>query len=377
MDKHIEESTEKETKIDIPDFVDLTTYRTEELQKQISEAEDISYIPKEILEHATFDTTFKWPEKLPDGFNPEKIIEEAKNPGLEIHKLHEDGITGKGITVAIIDQKLSESHIEFKDNLISNKEYSPDGMPEIIKEGTSMHGPAVASIFVGKNCGIAPDAKLFYSGIGSTKDSFFGYIKALEDIIEYNKTHNEKIKIVSVSKGHGGREIPGTEEWIKTKQIAKDFGITVIDSNYLLDNLMSRGGTKINKDKFDDYEPSLDNKSMTEQLKTVDKNSDAYKMYQNYLNTVDERVIVPCDYRTLASGKGDGEYRYQSSAGISWSIPYLAGVFALAMQVNPDLTNKIFLEIVHNTVGKTRKGLKVINPEGIIEEVKKMVEEEK
>ena len=58
------------------------------------------------LLQATFDSKTIWPDKLPDSFIPEEIMEQYKNPGLNLRSLHEKGITGKGVGIAIIDQPL-------------------------------------------------------------------------------------------------------------------------------------------------------------------------------------------------------------------------------------------------------------------------------
>ena len=58
------------------------------------------------LMYADFDNKTIWPESMPDSFNPEKIMELGKNPGLGVNKLHKQGITGKGVSIAIIDQAL-------------------------------------------------------------------------------------------------------------------------------------------------------------------------------------------------------------------------------------------------------------------------------
>ena len=55
--------------------------------------------------------------------SPEKLLEEGKNPGLGIRKLHEQGITGTGVVVGIIDQRISPTHLEFRDSIVSNREY--------------------------------------------------------------------------------------------------------------------------------------------------------------------------------------------------------------------------------------------------------------
>lgn len=52
-----------------------------------------------VLIKTSFDTQTKWPpkNKLPKNFDPQKIIEISKDPGLGIKALHKSGITGKGV----------------------------------------------------------------------------------------------------------------------------------------------------------------------------------------------------------------------------------------------------------------------------------------
>jgi hypothetical protein len=55
-----------------------------------------------------------------------------------------------------------------------------------------------------------------------------------------------------------------------------------------------------------------------------------------------ERLLVPMDARTTASPTGHGDYVYYANGGWSWSVPYLAGLYALACQVRPDITPELF-----------------------------------
>ena len=54
---------------------------------------------KKLLEETRFDSRTKWPEpnKMPDGFDSARLLEEGKNPGLGIRNLHKQGIDGHGI----------------------------------------------------------------------------------------------------------------------------------------------------------------------------------------------------------------------------------------------------------------------------------------
>ena len=58
------------------------------------------------------------------------------------------------------------------------------------------------------------------------------------------------------------------------------------------------------------------------------------------------------DSRTLASFTGADEHFFCRSGGWSWSIPYIAGVYALACQVEPKITPERFWELAMKT-GRT------------------------
>ena len=119
--------------------------------KDISDLDLSAYNMQDI----TFDDKTAWPidvAKRPKGYTQlKKIIEYGKNPGLGIQSLHKKGIDGTGLSMAIIDQHLS-GHIEYDDNLVH---YEEIGRRDVHQKG-SMHGSAVASIAVGKTCGVAP-----------------------------------------------------------------------------------------------------------------------------------------------------------------------------------------------------------------------------
>lgn len=113
-----------------------TVFRFEDFRGKDLSEENFSNTPIDVLKTIEFDTETVWPEreKLPNNFAPEKFLEESKNPGLGIKELHEQGITGQGVAVAIIDQKLDIGHPEYKNSVIGYTEYG-----EAEKEEISMH----------------------------------------------------------------------------------------------------------------------------------------------------------------------------------------------------------------------------------------------
>jgi hypothetical protein len=84
--------------------------------------EDLSVVDD--FSKLSFNTDTIWPKILPDGFDPNQILEYNKNPGLGIQELHKEGITGKGVGIAIIDLTLLLDHEQYKDNLCSMKRYT-------------------------------------------------------------------------------------------------------------------------------------------------------------------------------------------------------------------------------------------------------------
>lgn len=54
-------------------------------------------------------------------------------------------------------------------------------------------------------------------------------------------------------------------------------------------------------------------------------------------------IWVPMDSRCTANFTGNEDYVFYRSGGLSWSVPYLAGLYALCCQVKPDITPEQFL----------------------------------
>lgn len=318
------------------------------------------------LKNFRFDSKTKWPNNLPDGFNPKLLMELGKDPGLNIKSLHEKGITGKGIGIAIIDQSLLVNHEEYKHQLMLYHSYS-----SLNNNISSQHGPAVASIAVGKNIGVAPESKLYfiaddYALYTSNDDSgnrtinLEYYIKDIERLIELNKTlnYNEKIRVISISVGFDNNQ-KNIDEFNSAVIKARGEGIEILcygDGNLM--NEYSGMGRKLygNPNLIEDLRPSN-------------------------LGSLNEEypLLVPMNNRTLASGSGVSDYDYMPIGGVSWIVPYIAGLYSLSCQVKPDITFRDFTNIARRTgkmvtvsdeTGTYSFGL-VIDPESIIAELQR------
>jgi hypothetical protein len=85
----------------------------------------------------------------------------AVNPGDDVLRLHERGIKGRNIGIAVIDRFLLTGHREFGDRLRWYDEIDANA-----GDTAEWHGTATASIAAGKTVGVAPEADLYFVGLG-------------------------------------------------------------------------------------------------------------------------------------------------------------------------------------------------------------------
>ncbi len=294
----------------------------------------------------TFDSQTVWPpaDKLPAGFEPTRLLEEGKNPGLGVRKLHAAGIDGKGVGIAIIDQPLLKEHEQYKDRIVTYTEVDTDGA------GPQMHGPAVASIAVGKECGVAPGASLYYFAVPSWKwMRNEPWAEQLERVIELNRTltNTPKIRVVSVSLGAFSQR-PNPACWNAAVKKAEENDILVVTCDPQFLRLAT--------------------------LKRLEDRPDpgAADYVRGWFGYPAGALCVPAANRTLASFRGPQCYTYDRTGGLSWTVPYVAGVAALAWQVNPSLKPQEVLELLKRTASTTAAGA-VLNPTAVLEAVKNPV----
>lgn len=329
------------------------------------------------LLNSDFDTKTIWPNDLPSKFNPSKVIEMSKNPGLGISALHSSGITGKNINIAIIDGWMPDNHTEYKEKLaMCNNNNSPSDL--------KFHGSAVTSIAIGKNTGVAPEANLYFisaSNFNSGKADFTAYAKAIEEIVEINKKLDNKIRVLSISTGWAPDSVGYTELNNAIKK-AVDENIFVVTSNMF----------EIYANKFYFYGVEIDalmDRDTSKNYKVVNwdkwtymaNNSTGFeKYYEENFDKVQPAVqlLVPVGCKTVASQTGKDEYTFFRTSGWSWGIPYIAGLYALSCQAKPDITPDEFWEVSIRTgeqriieKGDKRYIGKLVNPQKLIAELVK------
>ena len=304
---------------------------------------------KALIATLRFNKKTVWTEqaKMPPGSDPNKILTAAMNPGLGVRELHKQGITGKGVNVAIIDQPLYMDHPEFAGKIVA---YHDTGCGS----ESSMHGPAVTSLLVGTNCGTAPDARVYYAAAPSWKRDTAYEARALDWITKQNKNlpASEKIRVVSVSAAPSSPNVRDKNQhmWGRACARAEAAGIMVLDC--------TRDHGFIGRCWY--------NARVPESVSQCNPGDPRYGFRGS------DYLLVPSAPRTTAEeyDKGDCSYQYCGTGGLSWSIPYCAGVLAMGWQIRLDLSPEKMRELLFESAHEKRNGAKIINPKKFIRLVK-------
>jgi len=319
------------------------------------------------LLYTSFDDRTKWPANLPAEFDTQKIMALGKDPGLGVRELHRQGITGKGVGIAIVDQTLLVDHVEYADRLVVYEE-----IDQITKHHleAQMHGAAVASIAGGKTVGVAPEASLYYIAASPCmiKNLALGidfkcYAEGVRRVLEINRAlpADQKIRVITMQIGWS-RMDTGYKEIVAAVEEASQAGIFVISSS-LEETYPGFKFQGLGRAPLDDPNAiaSLRAGLWWEQA-----------FYQGRWSG--QRLLIPMDSRTTASPHGKDEYAFYRSGGWSWAIPYIGGMYALALQVDPELTHTDFWalalesgqKVTYQHEGKTYTLDAVLDPAALI-----------
>lgn len=291
-----------------------------------------------IITNWTTDVIWPKADKLPPDFNPINELEAAKEPTDTVN-LHKAGKTGKGISIAIIDQRLNQQHPEYADNI---KYYSVLG-DTWDKDGIDYHGSLVSGCAVGHTTGTAPDADLYYFAApilvnGEPNRKYIN--EAIRQLLKINKTLPENKKIRFLSCSWGRPKDKGADISKKLFDECEQSGIMVIGGSYK---------------SISDYIPYD-------------------KRYKNQT----ERIGIPTDGKTTPFWQGG--YYYTRQGGASSISPYIAGILACAMQGNelfftrPNWPEELRNIIKQTATNSPEHGL-AINPDGIAQAVTQITKE--
>ena len=298
------------------------------------------------LDRLNFDSRTKWPPagKRPRGFDPAGLLVEGRNPGLGVRGLHARGIDGRGVHIAIIDQPLLREHREYQDRVVRYEPIDVDGVPP------QMHGAAVTSIAVGRLCGTAPAAVVHYYATPMWKwwnEHCKAYAELLDRIVVENRRlpAGQTVRVVSISLG-AFSQWPDHELWVRSVERAAQEGVLVVSCDPV------------------DLRIAILKRNLAE-------DPDSPGGYgRPLLFNAGNALGVPAGNRVTAYFSGPEDYMFWRDGGMSWTVPYLAGLAALACQVDPDIKPRAIVNLWRKTAWKTAAG-PVVDPPAFIEAVQK------
>ena len=268
--------------------------------------------------------------RLPVDYDPAALLEWGKDPGLNVDILHKYGFTGKGAVIAYVDQAIqnheqySGSNIDYVDNT---------------KNAQSMHGPAVLSLLAGKDIGIVPEADIYYYSFQTNDAAQRNEAECLYQIIEMNKSlpADEKITMIGFSDNIDPSELY-MDEFESAVTACEDAGIMVWFCG-------ENGAASF--------------------LPMSNKNDYHNLVVEQWGGGNPSLVYVPASGRTTAATMGGAEYIYWSSGGLSWTMPYTLGLYAIAYEIDPTLTQDDLREMIVDTAYDSN-GMRIVNPVGFV-----------
>jgi hypothetical protein len=246
----------------------------------------------------------------------------------------------------------------------------------------------MASLAVGKNTGVAPDAGLYFIGVfnynvvnNEMELDYTYYADAIDRVLEINAglPKEQKIRAISMS-ACWGTENKGYDELTAAVERAKKEGIFVISCNlfenygfwpYGLDKEPLSDPEKQESYTIMEWEPWMREVShMDSFLEYFGK-----KFTENFKG---EMLLIPTGSRTTAEPTGDNAYFFSRRCGWSSMEPYMTGLYAMACQVKPDITPEIFWRTALETGdsrevtrGDEKYPARMLNPVALIESLQK------
>lgn len=329
---------------------------------------------------STFDSNTIWPMDLPDKFDPETIMLLGKNPGLGIRDLHFQGITGKGIGVAVIGESLLVDHEEYKDSIGLYEDV--DDTEHYAAEGSS----ELVSIILGQTVGVAPEAVLYYIAkpqklMDEKETSVLYYNWIAYQINRITKLNNKlpeesRIRAIYIPE----LLIPAKEGYDKINTAivqAEKEGIFVISlSLFFTHRFLFKG---LGRPPLDDPDSSG---SYTDGFSDYHEDEDL-----SFINILESErnsniLFVPMGARTAASSTGYRDYVFSTLGKLNWAGAYITGLYILACQVRQDITPQMFWQLAISTGvpidtgNRGKNGVRlvgsIVNPTELIQILKEM-----
>ena len=189
-----------------------------------------------------------------------------------------------------------------------------------------------------------PRAFVFYYAARTTMEHQM-QADYIDEIIKYNETAGDpgRIRVISISASPEGAL--NNDAFRKAHKKAQDAGILVVTCS----EKFLRYGTLTLIEGKDPDKP------------------ESYKVGR--YGGASDVLLIPAGNKTIATHQGINVYKYEREGGMSWAAPYIAGLAALAFQVNPDMHPQTIVEQLVKTATHTKTG-PIVNPREFIKSIK-------
>jgi len=306
------------------------------------------------------------PEPRVDSKRPVTKLDVA-TPTLDLKKVWDMGITGKGVTICPIDtgifphQDLKDKIIGFRDEVNNKTEpYDDQG------HGTHVSGDAAATgkASNGKYAGPAYNANLVgvkvldSSGSGTFSDVIAGIEWAINNKDKYN------IRVINLSLGATPSGSYKDDPVCQAVEKAWDAGIVVVVA-------AGNSGPSAKTIGTPAHDPKIITVGAFDDMGTVDRSDDKIASFSSrgptkYDNLTKPDIITPGV--NIMSTSNKNETAYKNASGTSMATPIMAGIVALLIEANPHLTPSQVKDILMKTADKlpgydqNAQGAGVVNP---------------
>ncbi|TWT25230.1 S8 family peptidase [Planomicrobium sp. CPCC 101110] len=290
-----------------------------------------------------------------------KLIANAYNSAVAADKVWEKGITGKGVTVAVVDSGVMDNPYasDFKGRISGNAKFSTAGtMADFFG-----HGTHVASIIggdgsqsKGKYPGIAPGVNIVNVKISDDegKTGEKNLVDGLQWIYEHHKEYN--IRVVNISNQISTQQHYKESATNAAVELLWKAGIVVVVS------AGNQGGTACSTCYAPANDPFVITVGAVDDKGTKDISDDSLKSWSSHGITADgfnkPELVAPGSQLIAHMPKGElrsirpeniVDNTYFKMGGTSMSAPVVSGVVALMLQVNPRLTPDQVKWVLKNT----------------------------
>ena len=270
-----------------------------------------------------------------------------KNLGVE--ELERKGLTGKGITVAVLDSGISmhpdlRKQVMVFQDFVNNKKEPYDDMGH----GTHVSGIIAGNGFLSRGIyrGIAPEAKIVSLKVLNEQGNgnLENVLEGIHWIIDWGFQYG--IRVVNLS--FGARYTGKPEDWILMKAVRElwNLGYVVVAS-------AGNNGPEENSIAV----PGRCEKVITVGAQDDDLGAMVNGIYKkNYsgrgnpmANIQKPDIVAPAYKIQSCSNRWKKGRRYEAKTGTSMATPIISGIIALMLQKNPKLSNDECKKILKRT----------------------------